>query len=196
MGLFKTKQQKELEKKMVIKRTLTTMKQHISALEKQKAVYIAAAKRAKAQGLSAQYQLAVTGLKMTMKQQKKAQEMLLNFELSTQIKDMTAMTKAFLNGMSILSKEMSRLTDSKEFAKIQMEFEKSMEGVQEQGEQMEVFLDSNQSNFDSLAEDETSSTEDKEIAALLDEETSQDEMSDDILDKTLDELEKKIKAGV
>lgn len=196
MGLFKTKQQKELEKKMVIKRTLTTMKQHINELEKQKAVYIAAAKRAKAQGLSAQYQLAVTGLKMTMKQQKKAQEMLLNFELSTQIKDMTAMTKAFLNGMSILSKEMSRLTDSKEFAKIQMEFEKSMEGVQEQGEQMEVFLDSNQSNFDSLAEDETSSTEDKEIAALLDEETSQDEMSDDILDKTLDELEKKIKAGV
>ena len=196
MGLFKTKQQKELEKKMVIKRTLTTMKQQINELEKQKAVYIAAAKRAKAQGLSAQYQLAVTGLKMTMKQQKKAQEMLLNFELSTQIKDMTAMTKAFLNGMSILSKEMSRLTDSKEFAKIQMEFEKSMEGVQEQGEQMEVFLDSNQSNFDSLAEDETSSTEDKEIAALLDEETSQDEMSDDILDKTLDELEKKIKAGV
>ena len=138
------------------------MNKQISKLEDQKKVYISAAKRAKKLGLMNQYNLAVTGLKMTMAQQKRAQEMLLNFEITSQMKDMTVMTHEFLGGLSLLSKEMTKLTNSKDFAKVQQQFEAAMEGVQTQTEQMDIYL-------------------------------AMDEVSDDDIDKRLDEISKKIK---
>ena len=148
MGLFKSKQEKEIEKKMLVKKTINQMNKHIAILEGQKKVYLDAAKRAKKQGLKAQYDLAITGLKMTLAQQKRAQEMLLNFEITSQLKDMTQMTHDFLGGLSILSKEMTKLTNSKEFAKVQEQFEAAMEGVQTQSEQMEVYLETSATEFD------------------------------------------------
>mgnify|MGYP000579264406 CR=1 FL=1 len=45
MAWFKSKQQKEIEKKMLIKRTINTMNKQINRLEDQKQVFIDAAKR-------------------------------------------------------------------------------------------------------------------------------------------------------
>lgn len=106
MAIFKSRQEKEIEKKMLVKRTINTMNKQINALEEQKKVFVEKAKTAKKNGLEAQYNLALTGYKMTLLQQKRAQEMLLNFEITSQMKDMTMMTKEFLGGMSVLSKEM------------------------------------------------------------------------------------------
>ena len=47
MGLFKSKQEKEIEKKMLVKKTINQMNKHIATLEGQKKVYLDAAKRAK-----------------------------------------------------------------------------------------------------------------------------------------------------
>ena len=192
MGLFKTKQEKEIEKKMLVKKTVNQMNKQISKLEDQKKVYISAAKRAKKLGLINQYNLAVTGLKMTMAQQKRAQEMLLNFEITSQMKDMTVMTHDFLSGLSLLSKEMTKLTNSKDFAKVQQQFEAAMEGVQTQTEQMDIYLDMSQTEFNTQTGD-TSAISDDEINALIDEEIAMDEISDDDIDKQLNEISKKIK---
>ena len=79
MGLFKSKAEKELEKKRLIKRTVYSMNKQIDSLEQQKKVFVEKAVQAKKNGLEAQYNLALTGYKMTLLQQKRAQEMLLNF---------------------------------------------------------------------------------------------------------------------
>lgn len=123
MGLFKSKIEKELEKKRLIKRTVYSMNKQIDALEEQKKVFVEKAVQAKKNGLEAQYNLALTGYKMTLLQQKRAQEMLLNFEITSQMKDMTLMTKQFLGGMSVLSKEMAKLADEREFIEVQKQFE-------------------------------------------------------------------------
>ena len=191
MGLFKSKQEKEIEKKMLVKKTINQMNKHIATLEGQKKVYLDAAKRAKKQGLKAQYDLAITGLKMTLAQQKRAQEMLLNFEITSQLKDMTQMTHDFLGGLSILSKEMTKLTNSKEFAKVQEQFEAAMEGVQTQSEQMEVYLETSATEFDANKGD-ASAISDDEINALIDEEIGQDEISSDSIDAELEKLKKKM----
>ena len=47
MAWFKSKQQKEIEKKMLIKRTINSMNKQINRLEDQKKVFVEAAKRAK-----------------------------------------------------------------------------------------------------------------------------------------------------
>ena len=51
MALFKSKQEKEIEKKMLIKRTINTMNKQINTLEEQKKVFVEKAKTAKKNGL-------------------------------------------------------------------------------------------------------------------------------------------------
>ena len=43
MGLFKSKQRKEIEKKMLVKRKINSMNKQINRLEEQKQVFIDAA---------------------------------------------------------------------------------------------------------------------------------------------------------
>ena len=193
MALFKSKQEKEIEKKMLVKRTINTMNKQINALEEQKNVFVEKAKTAKKNGLEAQYNLALTGYKMTLLQQKRAQEMLLNFEITSQMKDMTMMTKEFLGGMSVLSKEMARLADEKEFIKVQKQFELAMGNAERQAEQMDMFMETSQDTFKS-AQGSTDSIDDKEIKEMIDRQAGLDEFGDDAIDKELEELQKKMNA--
>ena len=192
MGLFKSKQQKEIEKKMLIKRTINTMNKQINKLEEQKKVFIEAAKRAKQKDLDAQFNLALSGYKMTVQQQRRAQEMLLNFEITAQMKDVTMMTSEFLRGMSDISKEMTKLADAKEFAKIQAQFEQAMAAVETQTDQMDNFMEMSQETFYNAGKDKEGKMSDEELEKFIMEQASQDELSSENLDKEMEEIRKKI----
>ena len=193
MGIFKSKQQKEIEKKMLIKRTINTMNKQINKLEEQKKVFIEAAKRAKQKDLDAQFNLALSGYKMTVQQQKRAQEMLLNFEITAQMKDVTMMTSDFLRGMSDISKEMTKLADAKEFAKIQAQFEAAMTAVETQTDQMDNFMEMSQETFYNAGKDKKGAEmTDAEFAKFIEEQASLDSLSSDSIDKEMEELRKKI----
>lgn len=190
MGLFKSKIEKELEKKRLIKRTVYNMNKQIDALEEQKKVFVQKAVEAKKNGLEAQYNLALTGYKMTLLQQKRAQEMLLNFEITSQMKDMTMMTKQFLGGMSVLSKEMAKLADEKEFIEVQKQFEIAMGKAEKQAEQMDIFMETSQDSFASAVK--VGNTDDAEIEKMIENQAGAGEFSDEAIDKELEELRKKI----
>ncbi len=192
MALFKSKQQKEIEKKMLIKRTINTMNKQIDKLEEQKKVFIEAAKRAKQRDLDAQFNLALSGYKMTVQQQRRAQEMLLNFEITAQMKDVTMMTSEFLRGMSDISKEMTKLANAKEFAKIQAQFEEAMAAVETQTEQMDNFMEMSQETFYNAGKDKEGKMSDEELEKFIMEQATQDELSSENLDKEMEEIRKKI----
>ena len=194
MALFKSKQQKEIEKKMLIKRTINSMNKQINKLEDQKQVFIDAAKRAKQKDLDAQFKLALSGYKMTVQQQKRAQEMLLNFEITAQMKDVTMMTSEFLRGMSDISKEMTKLADAKEFAKIQAQFEEAMAAVETQTDQMDNFMEMSQETFYNQGIDKAGKMNDQELEKWILEQASQDELSSENIDKEMEELRKKIES--
>ena len=195
MGLFKSKQQKEIEKKMLIKRTINTMNKQINRLEEQKKVFVDAAKRAKEKDLDAQYKLALSGYKMTVQQQKRAQEMLLNFEITAQMKDVTMMTSEFLRGMSAISKEMTKLADAKEFAKIQAQFEEAMVAVETQTDQMDNFMEMSQETFYNQGVDKNGKQmSDEEFEKFIMEQVSDDELSDEAIEKEMEALRNKIDA--
>lgn len=193
MALFKSKHTKSIEKKMHVRKTLNTMKKHIAQLEDQKNVYINAAKTARKKDLPMQYNLAISGLKMTISQQKKAYEMLLNFEITSQMKDMSLMTSEFLKGMGVLSKEMARLTNNKEFEKVQKMFEIAMSGVEMQTEKMDMFLDMNQTTFANHSVD-GNRISDEEISKLIDDDVISDELKDSDIDKELEQVRKKLES--
>lgn len=193
--MFKSKETKELEKKMTIRKTIQEMNKQIVKLENAEKTYLGLAKKAKAQGIAQQLSLAVSGLKSTMAQKKRVQEMLLNFEIMNQAKEIALTTSDFLQGMGSLSKDMVKLCDAKEFAQVSKQFEQAMAATEAQGERMSMFLDNSREDFASIANTEaTGNVTDDDINKLLSDEISADEgsSSDSDIDKELNNLESKL----
>ena len=188
-----SKRQKEIEQKMLVKRTINSMNKQIARLEEQKKVFVEAAKTAKEKGLEPQFNLALSGYKMTVQQQKRAQEMMLNFEITAQMRDVTMMTTEFLRSMSSISKEMTKLADAKEFEKIQAQFEEAITAVETQTEQMDTFMEMSQESFSQAGKAKDGkdiSSEDFEKYIM--EQAAKDETSSADIDKEIEELRKKI----
>ena len=182
---------KEVEKRMLIKRTISAMEKQIQKLEEQKKVYLEAGKQAKQKGLTAQYNLALSGLRMTIAQQRRVYEMKLNFEITSQMKDMAAMTSEFLGGMSALSKDMMKLTKEKDFGKVQKQFTEAMMGVEMQTEQMEDFMDETEAMFSSGSS--ASEEDNRELDSLFSNAASADTGSTESeIDKELEQLKKRM----
>ena len=167
------------------------MNKQIDTLEAQKKVFIEKAKYAKKNGLESQYNLALTGYKMTLAQQKRAQEMLLNFEITAQMKDMTMMTSEFLGGMGVLSKQMAKLANNKDFVKVQKQFEVAMANVETQTQQIEVFMETSKDSF-ANASGVKATTDDTSVEDFIEEGTVQDEFSDDAIDAEMEKIRKEI----
>ncbi len=177
MGMFKSKAEKELDRKMKIKKTISGMNKFVSQIEAKKSKLIEQASLAKLKGIDSQYNLAVQGLKIALAQQKRVETMLLNFEITSQLKDISAMTQGFFESMSIFSKELSTDTKGKDLYKVQQQFERAMLKSSMQTEKLETFLDSTESLFENLSVDSNSVT-DSEIEKLI--ETQASNMTDDL----------------
>lgn len=194
MGLFKSKQEKNLEQKLAIKKTLNNLNKQIEELEKKKKTAIEKARVARENGLTAEYNLALSLYRASVSQQKRAREMLLNFEITNQMKDMASLTKEFLKGLSILSREMVNLTNNKDFLKVQQQFEKAITGVETQSKQLDTMMDTSEQKFTEVTNNEEAIS-DEDFASLVDEMSSQEnEGIDDLanIDKELENLRKKI----
>ena len=143
MSIIKSKQEKEIDKKLAAKKMIAQMDRYIEGLEKQRKVYLESAK--KAVKLNMQPKLAVLALRATMVHQEKAKVMRYNFELTSQMKDMAVMTTDFLRELGKLSKDLAKLTNDDQFAKAQIEFEKAMTSMETQSERLELMLKNNES---------------------------------------------------
>ena len=91
--------------------------------------------------------------------------MKLNFEITSQMKDMTSMTGEFLKGMGSLSKDMMKLSKDKEFLKVGKQFTEAMVAVETQSELLEDFMDTTQSAFESG--NLSSAADDAELDGLM-----------------------------
>jgi predicted O-linked N-acetylglucosamine transferase (SPINDLY family) len=192
MGLFKSKQEKEMERKMLVKKTMRNIEKYITQLQGQKEKAIESAKQAKIQGSPQQYSLAVSALKTALSQEKKAKEMLLNFELTLQMRDLAQMTSSFLDGMSVLSVEMKKITCDMNFAKVQKQFTQAMQGVEETTENIDAMLDNTDMSFSSISSNNANISND-EIERMINFQASNNENDlDSDIDKKLNELSKSL----
>ena len=182
---------KDIKKKMLINKTLNNMNKQIQKLETQKENFIKNAKEAKLKGLTAQYDLAVSGLQMTMAQQKRVYEMKLNFEITSQMKDVTMMTSEFLKGMGVLSKDMGKIAKDTQFKKVGKQFTMAMENVEMQTMNIEAFMDETQASFESNAQQTAQPGDRAEIEALIADEAATANDSMDI-DKALENLKQRM----
>ena len=103
---------------------------------------------------------------------------------------MSAMTAEFLKGMSILSKDMMKLTKEKEFNKVQKQFAEAMTGVEVQTERMEEFMNDTEASFSDAYGG--SETDNSELDQLLGNEAVADNITEQMIEKELEELKKKM----
>lgn len=144
MALFKSKEQKEMERKQAIKRAMNDLEKRIKKLEAQKIVYINAAKDAIKEELPEQIALAKNALKLTEAERKRTKQMLLNTQVISQLRDMTAMTTEFLGTVKVISKSIAQGT-SADVNKIGVDLAAAMEKVGMQTDALEDMLEESQS---------------------------------------------------
>ena len=182
-----------MEQRMIVKKTIRSIEKYLAKLQEQKVKALEAAKRAKLEGSTQQYSLALSGLRTAMAQEKKAKEMLLNFELTLQMRDLSKMTSEFLNGMSLMSKEMTAITKDMDFAKVQKQFEEAMIGVEQTTDNIDAMLDTTNDSFSAISSAH-GKIDDAELEKLINNQLSDvDANVDKEIDAKMSELKKMLK---
>lgn len=165
MGLFKSKAQKEQERKMLVKQSMKELEKRITKLKAQEGKYIEMAKIAQREELPDQIKLAEEALRMTISERKRTYKMLLNSQIISQMKDMTSMTNEFLSAIQVISKDIAHGTTA-DMSKISGELRLAMDKVSEQTEQLSDMLEDSQESVSDFSTD-SSLVGDDEIKSLI-----------------------------
>lgn len=159
--LFKSKEEKMRERKMLVRKSMKELNKRIKNLEDQEEKYIKAAQIAIKEELPDQVRLAKQALKLTIAERKRTYKMLLNAEIISQMKDTAAMTKDFLQAVHVISKDIAG-SASADMSKISGELKLAMDKVSEQSEELENMLEDTNDDFDDISV-ESSLVSDDEI---------------------------------
>jgi hypothetical protein len=185
MGMFKSKEEKRIERDIEVRKGVNSLKRNIRDLAKHESSYILKAKKAKKIGDSSQYEFLKRQLKKTAAQKRMRERQLLSIETAVQIKNQAESDADFAKSMGSVAKAVSEVYGSVDFAKTQKNFEKAMMQAETLQQQMEIFLEMTQEHvMAGEVEGEDQVVSDAEIDKMLDEEVEHEESGS--LDKDIE----------
>jgi len=176
MGIFKSSEEKRIERDIEVRKGVNSLKRNIRDLAKHEGSYILKAKKAKKIGDQSQYDFLKRQLKKTAAQKRMRERQLLSIETAVQIKNQAESDADFAKSMGSVAKAVSEVYGSVDFAKTQKNFEKAMMQAETLQQQMEIFLEMTQEHVmagDVEGEDQV--VTDAEIDRMLDEEVVREE---------------------
>ena len=186
MGIFKSSEEKRIERDIEVRKGVNSLKRNIRDLAKHEGSYIIKAKKAKKIGDQSQYDFLKRQLKKTAAQKRMRERQLLSIETAVQIKNQAESDADFAKSMGAVAKAVSEVYGSVDFAKTQKNFEKAMMQADTLQQQMEIFLEMTQEHVMSgEVEGEDQVVSDAEIDKMLDEEVQHEESSGS-LDKDIE----------
>jgi hypothetical protein len=176
MGMFKSKEEKRIERDIEVRKGVNSLKRNIRDLAKHEFSYIQKAKKARKIGDQSQYDFLKRQLKKTAAQRRMRERQLLSIETAVQIKNQAESDADFAKSMGAVAKAVSDVYGSVDFAKTQKNFEKAMMQAETLQQQMEIFLEMTQEHVMSgEVEGEDQVVSDAEIDKMLDEEVVHEE---------------------
>jgi hypothetical protein len=176
MGIFKSREEKRIERDIEVRKGVNSLKRNIHTLAKHEASYVQKAKRARRIGDKDQYEFLKRQLKKTAAQKRMRERQLLSIETAVQIKDQAESDADFAKSMGSVAKAVSEVYGSVDFAKTQKNFEKAMMQAETLQQQMEIFLEMTQEHVMSgEVEGEDAVVSDAEIDRMLGEEVAHEE---------------------
>lgn len=195
MALFKSKEEKRIERNIQIQKTLGLFTGQIKKLKKQEDVYIAAGREARRVGAPQQLELAKKALKTTMAQRRRLDQQLLTLKIAVQMKEQSETHAEFAKALTGVSKTIADMFGSADLVKTQKDFEMAMARAQSMEQRVDLFLSSASGGMFGESVDGGEIVSDDEIDRLVEAEAAQAERSADMeIDKGLkaiqDELAK------
>jgi hypothetical protein len=191
MGLFKSKEDRRIERDMEVRKGIASIKRNIKDLEKNERDYLKKARRAKEIGSKEQYDFIKNTLKKTATQRRLMERQLLNIETAQQIKNQAQAHAQFAQAMNSLSKSISEAFSSTDLNQTQKDFEKAMLHAETMEQRMEMFLEMTSEGLSENSHDELVSDEEIESLISSDWEASPQGAEDEI-SKGLAEIEREM----
>jgi hypothetical protein len=191
MGLFKSKDERRIEREMKIKAGMRSIERSIRQQEKFSEDFIKNARHAKQIGDNGQYLFIRSALKKTAAVRKMLERQLLAMKNAMLIQQQAAASQQFAESMNIMAKQIGDIFGEMDLTKTQAQWEKAVNQAGTMEERMELFLDSMQASAISgaSATDREDLVTDDEIDRMINAELIASEKQE--LSK-LDELESEI----
>jgi hypothetical protein len=142
MGLFKSSEERRLERDIKIRQGIRRIEKAIAEQAKFSDEFVKNARHAKQIGDNAQYLFIRNSLKKTAAIKKMLERQLLAVKNALLIKRQAEATADFAGAMSMMAREVSQLYGQADLLKTQTEWEKAMLRSQTMEERMGMFLDS------------------------------------------------------
>ncbi|MBA3272996.1 MAG: hypothetical protein H0T11_03870 [Chthoniobacterales bacterium] len=142
MGLFKSKDERRIEREMKIKAGMRAIERSVRQQEKFADDFIKNARRAKQIGDEGQYQFIRNALKKTAAVKKMLERQLLAIKNAMLIQQQAAASQQFAESMNLMAGEIGRTFGEMDLTKTQAQWERAVGQASSMEERMEIFLDS------------------------------------------------------
>jgi hypothetical protein len=142
MGLFKSKDERRIEREMKIKAGLRAIERSIRQQEKFSEDFIRNARHARQIGDQGQYAFIRSALKKTATVKKMLARQLLAMKNAMLIQQQAAASREFAESMNLMAKEIGRVFGEMDLTRTQAQWEKAVAQAGSMEERMEIFLGS------------------------------------------------------
>src|SRR5438046_3046923 len=142
MGLFKSKDERRIEREMKVKAGMRSIERSIRQQEKFSEDFVKNARHAKQIGDDGQYQFIRSALKKTAAVKKMLERQLLAIKNAMLISQQAQASQQFAESMNIMARQIGQIFGEMDLTKTQAQWEKAVEQAGSVEERMELFLDS------------------------------------------------------
>src|ERR1700733_11223578 len=142
MGLFKSKDERRIEREMKIRGGLRAIERSIRQQEKFAEDFVKNAQHAKKIGDEGQYQFIRSALKRTAAVKKMLERQLLSMKNAMLIQQQAQASQQFAESMTLMAGEISRVFGEMDLTKTQSQWERAVSQAGSLEERMDLFLDS------------------------------------------------------
>src|SRR2546430_7509031 len=145
MGIFKSKDERRVEREMKIRSGVRAIEKSIRQQEKFSEDFIKNAQHAQKIGDQQQYQFVRSALKKTATVKKMLERQLLAIKNAMLIQQQAQASQQFAESMQLMAREIGRVFGELDLSKTQAQWERAVAQAGSMEERMEIFLDSMES---------------------------------------------------
>ena len=146
MGLFRSKDERRVEREMKIRQGMRAIERSIRQQEKFAEDFIKNAQHARKIGDNGQYQFIRSALKKTAAVKKMLERQLLAIKNAMLIQQQAQASAQFAESMNLMAREIGRVFGEMDLTKTQAQWERAVAQAGSMEERMELFLDSMESS--------------------------------------------------
>ena len=146
MGLFKSKDERRIDREMRLRQGLRSIEKSIKQQEKFSEDFIQNARQARKIGDEQQYQFIRGSLKRTAAVKKMLERQLLSMKNAMLLQKQAEAGRTFAESMNLMAKEIGRTFAELDLTKTQADWDKAVQQAGSMEERMDLFLDAMEQN--------------------------------------------------